>query len=145
MWSLQVRLSSIPYPPFRLNSPADASSDSDTTPALDFTGTDANSESIEYIVQIDTVNSFDSNATFSDNFDDNSIDTAKWNDSSYGLGSISEAGGVAVATCPTGGGTGGGVWATDNTYDSTGKEVKVKVPQVANTATNAKTSLSLEY
>lgn len=43
-----------------LNSPADASSDSDTTPTLDFTGTDANGDSIQYDVQVDTVNTFNS-------------------------------------------------------------------------------------
>lgn len=43
-----------------LNNPADASSDSDTTPVLDFTGTDANADSIEYNVQIDSVNTFNS-------------------------------------------------------------------------------------
>lgn len=51
---------------------------------------------------------------------------------------------MAVATPPSAGGSGGGVWGSDNTYDLTGKEVKVKVPQVCNTATNAKTALSLE-
>lgn len=130
-------------PTVALNTPAEAGTTT-TTPVLDFTGTDAESTSVEYNVQIDTVPSFDSGATFSDNFNDNSIDTAKWNNGSYGIGAISEAGGVAVATCPVAGGTGGGVWATDNTYDLTNKEVKVKVPQVANTATNAKTALSLE-
>ena len=43
-----------------LNSPADAAEVLDTTPTLDFTGTDPNGESIEYNVQIDTVNTFNS-------------------------------------------------------------------------------------
>ncbi len=43
-----------------LNSPADASSDSDTTPTLNFTGTDPNSDKIEYNVQVDTTSTFDS-------------------------------------------------------------------------------------
>lgn len=41
-------------PTVALNSPADASSDSDTTPTLDFTGTDAQSNDIRYNVQIAT-------------------------------------------------------------------------------------------
>ena len=43
-----------------LNSPANASSGSDTTPDLTFTGTDANSDDIRYELQADTVNTFDS-------------------------------------------------------------------------------------
>lgn len=46
-------------PTVALNSPADASSDSDTTPTLDFTGTDTESNDIRYNVQVST-------ATFSD-------------------------------------------------------------------------------
>jgi len=41
-------------PTVALNSPADASSTSDTTPTLDFTGTDAQSDDIRYNVQIAT-------------------------------------------------------------------------------------------
>lgn len=41
-----------------LNSPADASSDTDTTPTLDFTGTDAEGNDARYEVQIDTRNDF---------------------------------------------------------------------------------------
>lgn len=47
-------------PTTTLNSPANASSSSDTTPTLDFTGTDGNGDSVEYEVQIDTVDTFDS-------------------------------------------------------------------------------------
>jgi hypothetical protein len=50
-------------PTVALNSPADASTDSDTTPTLNFTGTDVNGDTIEYNVQVDTVNTFDSNST----------------------------------------------------------------------------------
>lgn len=64
-------------PSTSLNTPADASSTTDTTPLLDFTGTDAESNDVRYNVQIDTVNTFDSqgsaNGSFSDNFDDNSL------------------------------------------------------------------------
>jgi len=45
-------------PTIALNSPADASSDTDTTPTLDFTGTDADGDSIEYNVQVHTSNTF---------------------------------------------------------------------------------------
>lgn len=47
-------------PNVALNTPADASNVADTTPTLEFTGTDAEGEEIEYQVQIDTVNTFDS-------------------------------------------------------------------------------------
>lgn len=47
-------------PTVALNTPADASSDSDTTPILDFTGTDVNLDDIRFNAQIDTVNTFDS-------------------------------------------------------------------------------------
>ena len=43
-----------------LNAPADVATISDSTPTLNFTGTDANSNTIEYNVQIDTVNTFNS-------------------------------------------------------------------------------------
>ena len=45
-------------PTVALNSPADASSDSDTTPTLDFTGTDADGNDVRYQVQINTDNTF---------------------------------------------------------------------------------------
>jgi len=54
VWSFQFS------PTVALNSPADASSDSDTTPTLNFTGTDANSDTVEYNVQVDTQNDFNS-------------------------------------------------------------------------------------
>lgn len=47
-------------PTVALNSPADTSTTSDTTPTLDFTGTDAEGDDIRYNVQIDVVNTFDS-------------------------------------------------------------------------------------
>lgn len=47
-------------PTVTLNSPADASTTSDTTPTLDFTGTDGDSDKIRYNVQVDTANTFDS-------------------------------------------------------------------------------------
>jgi len=47
-------------PTVALNTPADAGSISDDTPTLEFTGTDAEGDVIEYEIQIDTVNTFDS-------------------------------------------------------------------------------------
>lgn len=46
-------------PTVALNSPADASSDSDTTPTFDFTGTDANADDIRYELQIGSSSTFD--------------------------------------------------------------------------------------
>lgn len=43
-----------------LDSPANAGTTADTTPDLLFTGTDAEGDTIEYEIQIDTVNTFDS-------------------------------------------------------------------------------------
>lgn len=51
-WSAQLS------PTVVLNSPADASSGSDTTPTLDFTGTDSNGDDIEYNVQISDSSGF---------------------------------------------------------------------------------------
>lgn len=52
------------HPTTALNTPGDASSDADTTPTLNFTGTDSETDvGLEYQVQVDTVNSFDSNST----------------------------------------------------------------------------------
>jgi hypothetical protein len=56
---LNVEIPNVP-PTVVLNSPADAGSTSDTTPVLDFTGTDSEGDSIRYEVQVDTVNTFDS-------------------------------------------------------------------------------------
>lgn len=49
-------------PTVALSSPADTGSTSDTTPDLVFTGTDADGDDITYEVQVDTVNTFDSQA-----------------------------------------------------------------------------------
>ncbi len=46
-------------PTVALNSPADASSGSDTTPTLNFTGTDADSDEVEYQAQVGLGNPFD--------------------------------------------------------------------------------------
>ncbi|KXK09251.1 MAG: hypothetical protein UZ22_OP11002001129 [Microgenomates bacterium OLB23] len=53
-------------PTVSLNSPSDASSDSDTTPTLDFTGTDADTDSIEYNVQVHTDTGFGSTISKTD-------------------------------------------------------------------------------
>ncbi|PJC30045.1 hypothetical protein CO052_00090, partial [Candidatus Saccharibacteria bacterium CG_4_9_14_0_2_um_filter_41_9] len=54
-----VRLRENYLPTVALNSPSEAASVSDT-PALNFTGTDTESDTLEYNIQIDTVNTFDS-------------------------------------------------------------------------------------
>lgn len=52
-------------PTVALNSPADAGSTNDTTPDLTFTGTDAEGNPATYQIQIDTVNTFDSQTALS--------------------------------------------------------------------------------
>jgi hypothetical protein len=47
-------------PSVALNTPTDVSATTDTTPTFDFTGTDPNGDSIRYQIQIDTVDTFDS-------------------------------------------------------------------------------------
>lgn len=47
-------------PTVALNSPTDSSTSTTTTPMLNFTGTDANSDTISYEVEVDTVNTFNS-------------------------------------------------------------------------------------
>jgi len=47
------------YPTVALNTPGDTAEISDTTPDLLFTGTDLNSDELEYQLQLDTVNTFD--------------------------------------------------------------------------------------
>jgi hypothetical protein len=59
-----ARFSIVPdtSPAVVLNSPAASATVSDTTPDLDFTGTDVNGDTLQYQVQVDTVNTFDSTA-----------------------------------------------------------------------------------
>jgi len=70
-------------PTVSLNSPTDASSSADTTPTLDFTGTDTEADSIEYQVQIDTVSTFDSAAGVV--IDDSFTTTPDNNDNLYSV------------------------------------------------------------
>lgn len=58
MGAVEIKAESSPT--VALNSPDDASSTSDTTPDLTFTGTDAEGNAIRYNVQVDTVDTFDS-------------------------------------------------------------------------------------
>ena len=59
-YGTEVTFDTLNYPPtVALNSPADASSTSDTTPDFTFTGTDTEGNDITYEIQIDTVNTFD--------------------------------------------------------------------------------------
>ena len=61
---VKILYDELSYPTVALNSPSDVSSDSDTTPTLNFTGTDADAAmALEYQVQVDTVNTFDSSTS----------------------------------------------------------------------------------
>jgi|GEM_PF-2275094 len=55
-------------PTVTLNSPSDASVTGNITTVLNFTGTDAQSDTLEYEVQIDTVNTFDGTKTWMDSY-----------------------------------------------------------------------------
>ena len=117
-------------PTVALNSPTDASSGSNTTPTLNFTGTDGNGDSLEYEVQICNDSVFPLN--ISDNFNDNSIDGAKWVASWASSGTIDESGGKIIITPAA---SSAGDWnniATINTFDFRGSSAQVKVTQVAN-------------
>lgn len=56
--TIAIRPSANQPPTVALNSPADASSGSDSTPTLNFTGTDADGDDIRYNVQVDTLTTF---------------------------------------------------------------------------------------
>jgi hypothetical protein len=58
--SIAIELQYNTAPTVALNSPADTATGISTTPDLTFTGTDADSNTIEYEVQVDTVSTFDS-------------------------------------------------------------------------------------
>jgi hypothetical protein len=64
-------------PSVALGTPEDDATITDTTPALTFTGTDTESNELEYEVQVNT-SSFVSTPAIEDNFDDNIFDTTKW-------------------------------------------------------------------
>lgn len=53
-------------PTVSLSSPADTATVTDTTPDLTFTGTDTDSDDVRYNIQIDTVNTFDSQGSAED-------------------------------------------------------------------------------
>jgi hypothetical protein len=59
--TVQLTLTDIP-PTVALNTPADTATGVSVTPALVFTGTDAGGDEIDYEVQVDTANTFDSQA-----------------------------------------------------------------------------------
>lgn len=84
-------------PTVALNSPADASSGSDTTPELDFTGTDADGEAVTYEVQVDTVNTFNTVAgAVIDSYSESNVDTV--------TNALNSTGDTAVAQSFTGNG-----------------------------------------
>lgn len=61
-------------PTVALNSPADASSDSDTTPTLTFTGTDDESDDVTYQIQISSVSNFTPIGTVIDSYSESNHD-----------------------------------------------------------------------
>lgn len=74
-------------PPTVALNTADESVTSDTTPSLDFTGTDENGDDIRYQIQIDSNNTFDSDnsgVVFGDDFNDNFLNPTHWYDNSSG-------------------------------------------------------------
>lgn len=60
--SIALELAFNSAPTTALNTPVDTATGQSTTPTLNFTGTDPDSDTVEYNVQVDTVNTFDSNA-----------------------------------------------------------------------------------
>jgi len=58
--TMSIALAPEVSPTVALNTPADAGTVSTSTPTLNFTGTDINGDTVEYNVQVDTVNTFDS-------------------------------------------------------------------------------------
>ncbi len=61
-----------------LNTPADAGSVTTTTPTLNFTGTDPEGDAVEYEVQVDTVNTFDSSVTTIDSYSESNQGTFQY-------------------------------------------------------------------
>lgn len=81
-------------PTVALNSPADASSTADTTPTLNFTGTDADGDSIEYEVQVSDSNAFAIGPPVVDSYNESNMNstalgtsTSFWGQSLTGDGS----------------------------------------------------------
>ena len=78
-------LSTETSPTVALSSPSDTATGVSTTPNLTFTGTDAEGDDVRYEVQVDTVNTFDSqsggSAVLCDSYSESNIDTS---DSIYG-------------------------------------------------------------
>ena len=95
---LELLLGPNTEPTVALNSPADSSSTSNTTPTVNFTGTDGNGDAVEYEVQICNDNVFPLN--ISDNFNDNSFDTSKWTQADDAGGTITESGQKIILTPP---------------------------------------------
>jgi len=66
-------------PSVALNSPSNSATGVSTTPDLNFTGTDVDADAIEYNVQVDTVNTFDSTNSLVDSWDTSHwVDQADW-------------------------------------------------------------------
>lgn len=75
-------------PTVALNTPADSATGQVLAPTLNFTGTDTESQAVEYEVQVDTANTFNSTSLASDNFnraDENPIG-GNWTNNALGEG-----------------------------------------------------------
>jgi len=150
-------------PTTALNTPADAATGQSTTPTLNFTGTDGNADTVEYEVQIDTSNTFNSqsglplidalsstnvgfeNTTpiFSDNFDDNSIDGAKWTTYVTGTSTVVESGGKIIIT-PQSSAISKGILYSNSKYDFTGNAAIIRMLQSGSNTTNSGFRLYLD-
>lgn len=130
-----------------LNNPLDASSSTDDTPTLNFTGTDGDGDTIEYNVQIDPANTFDSGITslISDNFDDNSLNGSLWSANISGGGiTMTETGSRFETVIPTQTVANAGRLASVNAYNLTGATVTVNTIQNPSTGTNCQSALFLD-
>lgn len=118
-------------PTVALNTPADTGTVNTVTPTLDFTGSDPANTSLNYEIQIDTVNTFDSQggATIEDTFTSDgwwkcpegitSVEIHAWGGGGGGHGEDGTQGG---------GGGGGGAYSKKNSMSVTpGQRYKVKV------------------
>lgn len=117
-------------PTVALGTPADNASISDSTPDLKFTGTDGDSDTLDYQVQVDTVNTFNSQTptyTFGpedfESGDRGDFDSAYTNSGSVSYDSSSKIAGTYSLKCTT---TGAGSAALDEAITGT-TEVWVQI------------------
>jgi hypothetical protein len=80
-------------------------------------------------------------STLTDNYDDNTTDTVKWNDWVSGSGTVAESGGVNTHTPQANSGGAGTARTSQKPYDLTGNAVFVNIEQVLNPSDVAETGL----